>query len=106
MGAILTAALMLEHLGWSEEASRLESAVRWAVENDVTTVDIGGALGTRAVGDAIAAACEADGHGDRPGPCRSDTSFESPRPCGQLNGCGPSPRLPASASSSSPRTRS
>jgi 3-isopropylmalate dehydrogenase len=55
MGAILTAALMLEHLGWTEEAGRLESAVRWAVENDKTTADIGGALGTREVGEAIQA---------------------------------------------------
>jgi 3-isopropylmalate dehydrogenase len=55
MGAILTAGLMLEHLGWREEAARLESAVRWAVENDRTTADIGGSLGTREVGEAIAA---------------------------------------------------
>ena len=54
MGAILSAALMLEHLGWAEEAARLEAAVRWAVENDVTTADVGGRLGTREVGDAIA----------------------------------------------------
>ena len=53
MGAILTAGLMLEHLGWTEEASRVEAAVRWAVENDKTTTDIGGKLGTREVGDAI-----------------------------------------------------
>ena len=32
MGAILTAALMLEHLGWTEEARRIEEAVRWAVQ--------------------------------------------------------------------------
>jgi 3-isopropylmalate dehydrogenase len=55
MGAILTGALMLEHLGWTEEAGRLEAAVRWAVENDKTTADIGGALGTREVGEAIQA---------------------------------------------------
>jgi 3-isopropylmalate dehydrogenase len=55
MGAILTGALMLEHLGWTEEAGRLEAAVRWAVESDRTTADIGGRLGTREVGEAIAA---------------------------------------------------
>jgi len=55
MGAILTAGLMLEHLGWGEEARRIESAARWAVDNDRTTPDIGGRLGTREVGDAIAA---------------------------------------------------
>ena len=54
MGAILTASLMLEHLGWAEEAGRVEAAVRWAVENDRTTSDIGGPLGTREVGETIA----------------------------------------------------
>ena len=53
MGAILTAGLMLEHLGWTEEARRIEEAVRWAVET-ATTADIGGTLGTREVGEAIA----------------------------------------------------
>ena len=52
-GAILTAGLMLEQLGWAEEAERLESAVRWAVLGDNTTADLGGALGTREVGDAV-----------------------------------------------------
>jgi 3-isopropylmalate dehydrogenase len=55
MGAILTAALMLEHLGWAEEARRIEQAVQWAVANQQTTADLGGRLGTRAVGDAVAA---------------------------------------------------
>ena len=54
MGSILSAGLMLEHLGWAEEARRVEDAVRWAVENDRTTSDIGGTLGTREVGAAIA----------------------------------------------------
>jgi 3-isopropylmalate dehydrogenase len=54
MGAILTAGLMLEHLGWAEEARRIEDAVRWAVDDDRTTSDIGGRLGTREVGEAIA----------------------------------------------------
>jgi 3-isopropylmalate dehydrogenase len=53
MGAILTAALMLEHLGWAEEAARLESAVGWAVLNEHTTVDVGGRLSTRETGEAI-----------------------------------------------------
>jgi 3-isopropylmalate dehydrogenase len=54
MGAILSAGLMLEHLGRREEAARIEAAVRWAVEQDRTTPDIGGTLGTREVGAAIA----------------------------------------------------
>jgi 3-isopropylmalate dehydrogenase len=55
MGAILSAALMLEHLGWKEEAARLEKAVEWAVHNGQTTADIGGKKGTREVGNAIVA---------------------------------------------------
>ncbi len=55
MGAILTAGLMLEHLGWREEAARIEAACRAAVEAEETTVDVGGRLGTREVGAAIAA---------------------------------------------------
>jgi 3-isopropylmalate dehydrogenase len=55
MGAILSAALMLEHLGWTEEARRVEEAVLWAVQHGHTTADVGGSKGTRAVGDAIAA---------------------------------------------------
>jgi 3-isopropylmalate dehydrogenase len=54
MGAILTAGLMLEHLGWTKEARRIEEAVRWAVEENRTTADIGGKLGTQEVGEAIA----------------------------------------------------
>jgi 3-isopropylmalate dehydrogenase len=55
MGAILTAALLLGECGWREEAERVEQAVRWAVENERTTADVGGRLGTREVGEAIAA---------------------------------------------------
>jgi 3-isopropylmalate dehydrogenase len=55
MGAILSAALMLEHLGWVQESARLEAAVSWAVANERTTVDIGGGLGTRETGEAICA---------------------------------------------------
>jgi len=54
MGAIRSAALLLEQLGWPAEAERVEQAVRWAVEQQVTTADVGGRLGTREVGDAIA----------------------------------------------------
>ncbi len=47
IGAIATAALMLAHLGWEEEAARLDAAIFAAVEAKQTTRDIGGALGTR-----------------------------------------------------------
>jgi 3-isopropylmalate dehydrogenase len=53
MGAILSAGLLLEHLGWKEEAARIEAAVVWAVEHDLLTSDVGGRLGTREVGDEI-----------------------------------------------------
>jgi 3-isopropylmalate dehydrogenase len=53
MGAILSAALMLDTLGWSEEAKAIEAAVESAVQAGKTTVDIGGGLGTREVGDWI-----------------------------------------------------
>lgn len=46
-GAILTAAMMLGHLGMSAEAARIESAVLEAVRAKRTTQDIGGSLGTR-----------------------------------------------------------
>jgi 3-isopropylmalate dehydrogenase len=54
MGAILSAALMLETLGRREEASAIENAVEAAVHEGQTTVDLGGRLGTREVGDWIA----------------------------------------------------
>ena len=53
LGAILSAALMLGHLGFRPEQVRLESAVRQAVRAGDTTPDLGGSLGTVGVGDAI-----------------------------------------------------
>jgi 3-isopropylmalate dehydrogenase len=53
IGAILSAALMLETLGRSEDAQRVERAVEAAVHAQETTRDVGGSLGTRAAGDAI-----------------------------------------------------
>ena len=55
MGAILTSAMMLAHVGLSREAERIEAAVLEAVRQKKTTQDIGGNLGTREVGDWIAA---------------------------------------------------
>jgi 3-isopropylmalate dehydrogenase len=55
MGAILSAALMLETLGWREEAAVIERTVERAVQEDHTTSDLGGPLGTRQVGDWISA---------------------------------------------------
>jgi len=46
-GAILTGAMMLEHLGLSSEAARIEAAVLEAVRQKQTTTDIGGGLATK-----------------------------------------------------------
>jgi 3-isopropylmalate dehydrogenase len=53
IGAILSAALMLETLGRVEDARRIECAVEAAVHAGETTRDIGGSLGTREAGAAI-----------------------------------------------------
>ena len=54
MGAILTAAMMLEHLGYSAEGKRINDCVLEAVRQKKTTQDIGGTLGTRECGEWIA----------------------------------------------------
>jgi 3-isopropylmalate dehydrogenase len=51
LAAILTAALLLRHLGEERAAAAVEHAVREAVHGGHTTPDLGGSLGTRAVGD-------------------------------------------------------
>jgi 3-isopropylmalate dehydrogenase len=53
IGAILSAALMLETLGRAEDARRIERAVEGAVHAGETTRDIGGSLGTREAGAAV-----------------------------------------------------
>jgi len=53
IGAILSAALMLETLGRAEDARRIEHAVEEAVHAGETTRDIGGSLGTMEAGAAI-----------------------------------------------------
>jgi 3-isopropylmalate dehydrogenase len=54
MGAILSAAMMLETLGRTDEAAAIERAVEAAVHAGQATSDIGGSLGTREVGNWIA----------------------------------------------------
>ena len=46
MGAILTGAMMLAHLGLTAEAQKIEAAVLEAVRQKNTTADVGGKLGT------------------------------------------------------------
>jgi len=53
-GAILTAAMMLGHLGLTREAEKIEAAVLEALRQKKTTQDIGGTLGTREAGEWVA----------------------------------------------------
>ena len=53
LAAVLTAALLVEHLGYPEAAREMEKAVAEAVANSETTPDLGGSWGTDAVGDGI-----------------------------------------------------
>ncbi len=52
-GAILTAAMMLAHLGLMREAEKIEAAVLEAVRQKKTTHDVGGMLGTREAGEWV-----------------------------------------------------
>src|SRR5947209_11865616 len=54
IGAISTAAMMLEHLGLTSEANKISGAVLEAVRQRKTTQDVGGSLGTRESGEWIA----------------------------------------------------
>jgi 3-isopropylmalate dehydrogenase len=53
IGAILSAALMLETLGRPDDCARVEKAVAAAVRDGEVTRDVGGILGTRDAGTAI-----------------------------------------------------
>ena len=53
IGAIASAALMLETLGLVREAAAIDDAVLGVVKENQVTQDIGGSLGTREAGDAI-----------------------------------------------------
>jgi 3-isopropylmalate dehydrogenase len=53
IGAILTAAMMLEYLGHAAEADAIERAVVDAIYAAETTHDLGGSLGTKAAGAAV-----------------------------------------------------
>ena len=54
LGAILSAALLLEHAGADEGARRIEAAVTAAIEADVVTPDLGGGHSTSQVGEWVA----------------------------------------------------
>ncbi len=50
---ILTGALMLDYLGYAQEAVLIENLVKDCIEANIGTVDLGGQLGTQAVGDYL-----------------------------------------------------
>ena len=52
-GAILSGAMMVEHLGHEEAAKRIENAVVEAIRAGECTRDLGGSLGTREAGAAV-----------------------------------------------------
>ena len=54
IGAILTGAMMLEHLGFTGEAQAVEAAVAAAIREGECTRDLGGSLSTSEAGDAVA----------------------------------------------------
>lgn len=53
IAAVLTASLMLDHLGLKEAARAIEKAVEESLASNETTRDIGGELSTTEAGDAI-----------------------------------------------------
>jgi 3-isopropylmalate dehydrogenase len=59
-GAILTAGLLLEHLGHAVEAAAIERAVGSCLREGRATADVGGSLSTSAAGDAVCELIEFD----------------------------------------------
>ena len=53
LACVLTVGMMLSHLGWPDEEVRLERLVARAISEKKCTRDVGGEMGTRAVGDWI-----------------------------------------------------
>jgi 3-isopropylmalate dehydrogenase len=53
LASVLTVGMLLSHLGWPEEETRLERIVARAIAEKKCTRDVGGELGTRAVGDWV-----------------------------------------------------
>ena len=54
LGSVLTAAMMLEFLGWKPEAGAIRTAVRTALRENCVTPDLGGGKSTVEVGDWLA----------------------------------------------------
>lgn len=60
LGAILSGAMMAEHLGFAEAAKRIENAVAEAVRAGACTRDLGGSLSTEEAGDAVVRRLQGD----------------------------------------------
>jgi 3-isopropylmalate dehydrogenase len=54
LAAILAAAMMLDHIGWTGEGAVVNAAVRTAIHEGQVPRDLGGSLGTRESGDWVA----------------------------------------------------
>ena len=54
MGAALAVAMMLESFGWGAESARIDRAVRKALKDGKLPADLGGATGTRELGEFLA----------------------------------------------------
>jgi 3-isopropylmalate dehydrogenase len=53
LASVLTVGMLLAYLGWPEEETRLEGLVTRAIEEKKCTRDVGGELGTKAVGSWV-----------------------------------------------------
>jgi 3-isopropylmalate dehydrogenase len=53
-GSVLTSGMLLEFLGWGEEGELLKAAVKAALQEGITTPDLGGSNKTVEVGDWVA----------------------------------------------------
>ncbi len=60
VAAILTAEMLLRHLGYNDNADMIDRAVRVAIQKNKLTRELGGELGTKECGDFI---CEVIKHG-------------------------------------------
>lgn len=53
IGAIRSAAMMMDWLGFSKEAGRIEAAVKWSLDQGISTPDLGGCCSTKDVTEKI-----------------------------------------------------
>jgi 3-isopropylmalate dehydrogenase len=57
IAAILSAAMMLDHLQFPAAAKRIRSAVEKTLADECKTADLGGKLSCQQMGDAVASRC-------------------------------------------------